>query len=93
MDLDAKVNAMLPFNDNSGVGAGFVYRRRTETMAFNVYGIPTAYTQPSWIMPIGKVRLRPLAWKASRMTPMNNRFFPNMSGSTRRASGKAYLPT
>ena len=38
MDLDARVNAMLSFNDNSGVGAGFVYRRRTETMSFNVYG-------------------------------------------------------
>lgn len=38
MDLDTKVNAMLSFNDNSGLGVGFVYRRRTETMLFDVYG-------------------------------------------------------
>jgi hypothetical protein len=38
MDLDTKVNALISFDDNSGLGAGFVYRRRTETMQFNVYG-------------------------------------------------------
>ncbi len=38
MNLDTKVNALLSFNGNGGLGAGFVYRRRTETMLFDVYG-------------------------------------------------------
>ncbi len=38
MDLDTKVNVLLSSNGNSGIGAGFVYRRRTETMLFDVYG-------------------------------------------------------
>ncbi len=38
MDLDTKINALLSFDCNGVVGAGFVYRRRTETMLFDVYG-------------------------------------------------------
>lgn len=38
MDLDARLNAFLALPDNGGIGAGFVYRRRTETMAFDTYG-------------------------------------------------------
>ncbi len=38
MNLDARLNAFLSLPDNSGIGAGFVYRRRTETMLFKTYG-------------------------------------------------------
>ncbi len=38
MALDARLNAHLALPHNSGVGAGFVYRRRTETMLFKTYG-------------------------------------------------------
>ncbi len=38
MDLDAKANVMLALGSDNGLGAGFVYRRRTETMLFDVYG-------------------------------------------------------
>ncbi len=38
MNLDARLNAFLSLPCNSGIGAGFVYRRRTETMQFKTYG-------------------------------------------------------
>ncbi len=38
MHLDARLNAFLALPHHSGVGAGFVYRRRTETMLFKTYG-------------------------------------------------------
>lgn len=38
MDLSARLNAHLALPNNSGIGAGFVYRRRTETMQFKTYG-------------------------------------------------------
>ncbi len=38
MDLDARLNGFLALPKNSGVGAGFIYRRRTETMLFKTYG-------------------------------------------------------
>ena len=38
MDLDARVSAFLRLPHNSGVGAGLVYRRRSETMLFKTYG-------------------------------------------------------
>lgn len=38
MDLKARFNTLWTFNGNDGVGAGFVYRRRTETISFDTYG-------------------------------------------------------
>ncbi len=38
MDLNARLNAHLALPDNGGIGAGFLYRRRTETMLFKTYG-------------------------------------------------------
>ena len=38
MDLDARVSAFFRLPHNSGVGAGLVYRRRSETMQFKTYG-------------------------------------------------------
>ena len=38
MDLNARFNALWTFCGANGVGAGFVYRRRTETINFDTYG-------------------------------------------------------
>lgn len=38
MDLNTRLNAFLSLPDNSAIGVGFVYRRRTETMLFKTYG-------------------------------------------------------
>ena len=38
MDLSARVNAFLALPHRSGIGAGMVYRRRTETLQFKTYG-------------------------------------------------------
>ncbi len=38
MDLGTKIAVLLSSKGNGGLGAGFVYRRRTETMLFDVYG-------------------------------------------------------
>lgn len=38
MDLTARINGMLTLTGDAAVGAGFVYRRRTETMLFETYG-------------------------------------------------------
>lgn len=38
MNLDARLNALLRLSEDAAAGAGFVYRRSTETMLFETYG-------------------------------------------------------
>lgn len=38
MNLDTRVNVFYSLSDDAAVGAGFLYRRNTETMAFKAYG-------------------------------------------------------